>query len=116
MILGINNEPYLDVSPYIDIDGLKAMHKEICFGLAKSKSNTTIYGTGLGDLSHRKSFIDLAKQYSSSDDELDKEIFKTLDWDQRAVFFKLYEDMYNASRVVTLRDMPPEKRFENYIL
>ena len=114
MILGINNEPYLDVSPYIDINGLKSMHKEICFGLAKSKSNTTIYGPGLGDLSYRKSFIDLAKQYNNSDDTFDKEIFKTLDWDQRAVFFKLYEDMYNASRVVTLRDMPAEKRLENY--
>lgn len=114
MILGINNHPYLDLSPYIDIDSLRNMHKEICFGLAKSTSNTTIYGTGLGDLNDRKSFMDLAKKYNASADQFDKEIFDTLDWNQRAIFFKLYEDMYNASRVVTLRDMPPEKRFENY--
>jgi hypothetical protein len=114
MIIGINNEPYLDLSSYIDIDGLRAMHKEICLGIAKSKSNTTIYGTGLGDLSHRKSFIDLAKQYANSVDEIDKEISKTLDWNQRAVFFKLYEGMYNASHVVTLRGPPAGKRMENY--
>lgn len=116
MLLGIDKKPYLDLTPYIDIETLQSMHKEICFGIAKSKSSTTIYGPGLGDLNVRKSFLDLAKKYKTSLDTIDQEIFNSLDWNQRAVFFKLYEDMYNASNVVTLRDMPPEKRIENYFL
>ena len=114
MLLGIDGRPYLDLTKFVDIDGLRSLHKDICFGLAKSKFSTTIYGPGLGDLAERKSFLDLAKNYSNSTDTYDKEIYSSLDWNQRAIFFKLYEDMYNASSVVTLRDMPPEKRIENY--
>jgi len=116
MLKGINNQSYIDLTSFIDLNTLQSLHKEICYGLAKSKTSTTIYGVGLGDLQQRKSFMDLAKQYKISNDNFDREIFNSLNWDQRAVFFKLYEEMYNASKVVTLRDMPPEKRLENYFL
>lgn len=116
MLKGINNQSYIDLTSFIDLNTLQSLHKEICYGLAKSKTSTTIYGIGLGDLQQRKSFMDLAKQYKISNDNFDREIFNSLNWDQRAVFFKLYEEMYNASKVVTLRDMPPEKRLENYFL
>lgn len=113
---GITGKPYIDLTDYIDTDPLVNLHKDICYGLAQSTSNVTIYGVGLGNVRNKKSFLELAKAYKDSPNEDDRKIFSSLDWNQRADFFKLYEGMYNASRVITLRDMPPDKRIKNYFL
>jgi hypothetical protein len=111
---GIIEKPYIDIEQFIDMQALQSLHKEICYGIAQSTANVTIYGTGLPGDDRIKSFIDLAMKYKESSDLFDKEIFNNLDWNQKAKFFKLYEGMYNGSSVVTLRDMPKDKRFQNY--
>ena len=80
MLKGINNQSYIDLTNFIDLNTLQSLHKEICYGLAKSKTSTTIYGVGLGDLQQRKSFMDLAKQYKISNDNFDREIFNSLNY------------------------------------
>lgn len=37
MIKGINNQPYLDLEPFIDIEGFASLHYKICHGLVKAE-------------------------------------------------------------------------------
>jgi hypothetical protein len=113
-MLGINSQPYIDISSYIDVETLKNMHKEICLGIAKSRFETTIYGFGLDQKQDQKSFAELAVRYKNSLNNDDKEIFNSLNWNQRSIFFKLYEDMYNASKIVLVRDLT--KRISEYYM
>ena len=37
MIKGINQKPYINLDPYLDIDGFKSLHTEICKGFAYAR-------------------------------------------------------------------------------
>ena len=37
MIKGINGKPYINLDPYLDIDGFRNLHAEICKGFALSR-------------------------------------------------------------------------------
>jgi hypothetical protein len=105
-MIGINNTPFIDCSPFIDIEGIKKLEKEICFGIARSEIQAGIYGPGIRDLKERKSFLTLAEQYKTPESPaMDKLTLATMSRNQRSLFFKLYEGLYNASTTVYLRDI-----------
>ena len=37
MIKGINGSPYVNIEPYIDIEGFSKLHYKICRGIVQSK-------------------------------------------------------------------------------
>jgi hypothetical protein len=112
---GIKNLPFIDAAPFLPIDELRELEKEICIGIAKSKINAGIYGPGIKNEEIFKSMIGLIKKYSISNDINDQKMLKELSFDQLAIFFKLYENMYSASTVVYIRDFLEQKSFKSYI-
>lgn len=112
---GIKNEPFIDVAKYLPMDELKAMEKEICIGLAKSKITAGVYGPGVDNEEVYKSAIGLIGKYLCSEDQKDKQLVKELNNEQRNIFFKLYEGMYSASTVVYLRDFNEIKVMKTYV-
>ncbi len=105
-MIGIDNKPFIDCSSFIDIEGIRSLEKEICFGIAKSEIQAGIYGPGIRDLEKRKSFLTLTDKYKKNKAEISDllELY-TMNRNQRSLFFKLYEGLYNASSTVYLRDV-----------
>jgi hypothetical protein len=112
---GIKNEPFIDVAKYLPIDELKAMEKDICIGISKSKINAGVYGPGVANEKQYKSVIGLLGKYMRSSDPEDRELIAELNNEQRSLFFKLYEGMYSASTVVYLRDFKEAKSLSTYM-
>ena len=106
---GINNKPFIDAAPFLPMDELESMEREICFGIAKSKIEAGIYGPGVKNEEKYKSMLGLMQQYSNTQEG--KDIISSLSLDQLSTFFKLYEGMYSASSVVYIRDL---KNKSNY--
>jgi hypothetical protein len=111
---GIKNQPFVDAAPFLPMDELKDLEREICLGIAKSTINSGIYGPGVRDEKTFKSVIGLYTQYAMSASLEDKRILTQLNFNQLSTFFKLYEGMYSASTVVYIRDFIEEKSLKTY--
>jgi hypothetical protein len=109
---GIKNKPFIDAAPFLPMDELMSMEKEICLGIAKSKINAGIYGPGVRNEDQYKSIISLIQHYSKSNDRC---LLENLTLDQMSMFFKLYEGMYSASTVVYIRDYKDKKSLSTYM-
>jgi len=109
---GIKNKPFIDAAPYLPMDELQSLEKEICLGIARSKINAGIYGPGIRNEERYKSTINLIQQYMSSENRSDLD---GMTLDQMSVFFKLYEGMYSASSVVYIRDFKDKKSLATYM-
>jgi hypothetical protein len=103
-MIGINGQPYVDASPFIDMAAISSLEKEICYGIARSKVQAGIYGPGIKDSEKYGNFLGLSAKYNKviipPEERL---IYESLNRNQRALFFKLYEGLYSASTVVYLR-------------
>ncbi len=111
-MIGIDKKPFIDCSPYIDLAGIENLEKEICFGIARSNVQAGIYGPGLRDIDDRKSFVTLNGEYRLNKQE-DLPKLLSLSRNQRSLFFKLYEGLYNASTTVYLRDIKDKSDIPN---
>jgi len=111
---GIQKKPFVDAAPFLPIDELKLLEKEICLGIAKSKINAGVYGPGVREEEKFKSVIGLIRKYAQTGNPQDREIISTMSLDQLSVFFKLYEGMYSASTVVYIRDFIDKKSLTAY--
>lgn len=75
-MIGINGKPYIDLDPYLDIEGFKSLHADICQGIAVArpfaKEGTWIQPTY--DLSfasyndNRKTIYDAYQEFKNLDD------------------------------------------------
>lgn len=102
---GIDRKPYIAADDYIDLAGIIALEKEICYGIAKSEVQAGIYGPGIKDVEKYGNYLGYSMRYAKqSMPEEERSAFMSLNRNQRALFFKLYEGMYSASSVVYLRD------------
>jgi hypothetical protein len=111
---GIDKKPFIDCQQYVDVDGIKQLEKEICYGLAKSQWQAGVYGPGILDEEFRKSFISLSFKYQKTQLSGDEQReFLSLNRNQQSKFFKLYEKMYSASHVIYIRDFK-DKSIKSY--
>ena len=102
---GIGGKPYIAADDYIDLEGIIALEKEICYGIARSEVQAGIYGPGIKDVEKYGNYLGHSIRYSKQEMANDERaMFASLTRNQRALFFKLYEGMYSASSVVYLRD------------
>jgi hypothetical protein len=124
MIRGINNQPYLNLDPYFDIEGLKLLHNKICKGivLAEYKKEGNIVEPGGFDNAYKLSFKPLFKaiqEYEAlpQDHEirvLGKEIGEWSNRDKFVLFLKMALGAYDPYQFIFLKteDGGWENRFE----
>jgi len=124
MIRGINGKPYLNLDPYIDIEGFKRLHYKICQGLvlSKYKKEGNIVEPGGFDNAYKLPFKPLFKaieEYEALpvDHEvrvLGREIGEWNNRDQFVLFLKLALGAYDPYQFVFLKteDGGWENRFE----
>ena len=101
---GINEQPYVDASAFIDMETISSLEKEICYGIARSNVQAGIYGPGIKNVEQYGNFLGLSAKYAKiSIPSEERSVYESLNRNQRALFFKLYEELYSASTVVYLR-------------
>jgi hypothetical protein len=112
MIRGIDNKPYINLDPYLDIDGFKSLHPEICKGFALAreyaKEGTWMSpGFNLEDMSYIINWKPIYKAFAEyqllSEDhpikQQGKEIFPTdfKDYKQRNIFTRYLKSAMGAN-------------------
>lgn len=124
MIKGINNQPYLDLEPFIDIQGFSDLHYKICRGLVQSKykkeGNIVKPGgcEGAYDLTFKPLYQALEEYHALPDDHeiklLGKEIGEYDNRDQFVLFLKLALGAYDPYQFIFLKteDGGWQTRFE----
>lgn len=102
---GIGGAPFVNCELFVNIEQLQKLELEICAGIAKSHIRAGIYGPGVRDEATKGNFIKYEFKYRSmpSDNPV-KKIVDSLDHNQKNVFYKLYNGLYNASTVCYLRN------------
>lgn len=124
MIRGINSQPYLNLDPYFDIEGLKSLHYKICKGivLANHKKEGNIVEPGGFNNAYELSFKPLfkaIKEYEALpiDHELrilGREIGEWQNRDKFVLFLKMAMGAYDPYQFIFLKteDGGWDTRFE----
>lgn len=124
MIKGINNQPYLNLDPYIDVEGLKGLHNKICKGivLSKHKKEGNIVRPGGFNNAYTLPFKPLFKaieEYEALPDDheikmIGKEIGAWNNRDQFVLFLKMALSAYDPYQFIFLKteDGGWDTRFE----
>lgn len=124
MIRGINNQPYLNLDSYFDIEGLKLLHNKICKGivLSKHKKEGNIVEPGGFDNAYQLPFKPLFKaiqEYEALPEDheirvLGRELGEWTNRDQFVLYLKMTLGAYDPYQFVFLKteDGGWENRFE----
>jgi hypothetical protein len=124
MIRGINSQPYLNLDPYIDIEGFKSLHYKICKGIVMSenKKEGNIVMMGGWDNQYEVTWKPLAfaiEEYFALPEEHEIRVLgrEIGEWDNRdkfVLFLKLALGGYDAYQFIFLKteDGGWESRFE----
>lgn len=113
MIRGINNQPYLDLEPYIDIEGFSRLHYKICRGLVqaehKKEGNMVKPGgcEGAYELTFKPLYQALEEYHALPEDheirQQGREIGEYDNRDQFMLFLKLALGAYDPYQFVFLK-------------
>jgi len=124
MIKGINSQPYINLDPFIDIEGFSKLHYQICKGLVlakyKKEGNMVKPGgcEGAYDLTFKPIYQALEEYHNLPDDheikKIGKEIGEYKNRDQFILFLKLALGAYDPYQFVFLKTEAGgwESRFE----
>lgn len=124
MIRGIDNKPYIDLDPYLDIEGFKSLHYKICKGivLSKYKKEGNIVRPGGYDKAHpvpfKPTFQALDEYYALPEDHeirvIGKELGEMDNRDQFVLYLKLALGAYDPYQFIFLKTEEGgwETRFE----
>jgi hypothetical protein len=112
---GIGEFPFIDASPFVDIDGLLDLNAEICSGIAKSQHIAGIYGPGIVNSSRYGNFLHMQKEIES-----DPNLVKEYKWDQmnlnqKRLFCKLYKNLYSPNTSVYLKEAIDHTNLQVYL-
>jgi hypothetical protein len=108
---GIDNKPFINCHPFVDISYLENNYKEICLQIAKSHIQQGVYGPGILKEDEYGSYIKFMRKYLKEDPEL----VSGLGRDQQNIFFKLYEGMFSASTVSYIRNFKDPASLKSYL-
>lgn len=100
---GINGKPYIDCSPYLDVNSLNLMNLEICSGIALSSPKAGVYGPNIKDSQKYGNLLMLKSKIKGQPHELNYK-WHMMTHDQQNIFAKLFLKLYNPSSVVYLRE------------
>ncbi len=124
MIRGIAGKPYINLDPYLDIEGLKSLHYKICKGIVQSKykkEGNIVRPGGFNDayeLTFKPTFQALEEYNALPDDHeikiLGKELGELNNRDEFVLFLKLALGAYDPYQFIFLKteDGGWETRFE----
>ena len=125
MLRGINSQPYINLDPYIDIEGFKALHNKICKGLVLSnykKEGNLVKPGGFNnayDLPFKPIYKALEEYWALSEDHeirvLGRELGELDNRDQFILFLKLALGAYDPYQFIFLKteDGGWDSRFES---
>jgi hypothetical protein len=107
---GIGGKPYISAEHLIDMSGIIALEKEICYGIARSEVLAGIYGPGIKDSHIYGNFLSCMHKFNIDDNISmeERKTFNSLTRNQKSLFFKLYNGLYSASTTVYLRTFKEE--------
>lgn len=108
---GIDNKPFIDCQPFVDISYLENNYKEICLNIAKSHIQQGVYGPGVFKEDEYGSYIKYMRKYLKEDPTM----VTGLTRDQQNIFFKLYEGMFSASTVCYIRNFKDPASLKSYL-
>jgi hypothetical protein len=103
-MIGINGKPYIDLDPFLDVEGFKNLHLESCYGISRSVWDQGNYGPGVYDRSKPDLFWTEADLYTRRHpdwEEIAQLQFK--DINERRKYLKLRYGIYNPSSTIYLR-------------
>jgi hypothetical protein len=113
MIRGINSQPYINLDPYIDIEGFKKLHYKICKGivLAQNKKEGNMVRPGGCDIAldqgFKPLFLALEEYHALPEDheirQVGKEIGEYSNRDQFMLFLKLAMGAYDPYQFIFLK-------------
>lgn len=112
---GIGGVPYIDVSPFLDIDGLAALNQEICSGIALSQMKAGIYGPGIVESEKYGNFLFMQKEIESNPDLVKDYRWDQMDNNQRRLFLKLYKNLYSPNNSVYLKEATDLTNLQVYL-
>lgn len=112
---GIGGVPYIDVSKFIDIDGLSALNQEICSGIALSQMKAGIYGPGIVDSEKYGNFLFMQKEIDSNPQLVKDYRWDQMDTNQRRLFLKLYKNLYSPNNSVYLKEAKDMTNLKVYL-
>jgi len=114
MIRGINNQPYLNLDPYLDIEGFKKIHLQICRGLvlAEHKKEGNLLAPGIvEEIAHLgfKPLFHVLKEYNQlPEDHEIKVVGRTIgstkeNRDKFVLYLKLAMGAYDPYQMIFLK-------------
>lgn len=113
MIKGINNQPYIDLEPFLDIDGLLKLHYKICKGIVQSKNKKegNIVRPGGFDNAYefefKPTFLAVEEYFKLPEDheirQIGKEIGEWSNRDEFVLFLKLALGAYDPYQFIFLK-------------
>jgi hypothetical protein len=108
---GIDDKPFIDCYPFVDISYLENNYKEICLKIAKSTIQQGVYGPGVFKEEEYGSYIKYMRKYLKEDPAM----INGMTRDQQNIFFKLYEGMFSASTVCYIRNFKDPASLKSYL-
>ena len=100
---GLNGQPFIDCSPFLDMETLNRLHLEICAGIALSGQKAGVYGPTIQDSKTYNNLLLLKSKIKGTSHEIAYQWHK-MNHNQQNIFAKLYLKLYNPSSVVYLRE------------
>lgn len=102
---GINGQPFVDLDPFLDIEGFRQLNLESCYGLARSHWDEGNYGPGVYERPRETDLFwteaDLYMKRHPDWEEVGKLTFA--DINERRRYLKLRYGIYNPSHTVYLK-------------